>query len=379
MKKPSWILNWVQASETVTDLYLYDYIAHKKSYNWLTGETGEEITAQDIVTGLADVATPEIVVRINSGGGDAAEGVAIAQAIKDERSRGRHISCQIDGICASAAVNVALACSPVRIPRNAYMMIHDPACNQDGLFTARELRKGADQLDVVKRGIVSGYAERTGLSDREIARMMAAETWMTGEEAVASHFADELLESPVTIQRDAATHNLLLNGCMVNSVAFEDMPEPLKAAQDTKISKGGTVMEIKNLEDLKTAYPDLCAQLENSARQEGQAEERERLQAIDDVAGVVSPELLNAAKYGEPTDAKDLLFKAAKAGELVNKAGAAVLAGMAKDAEPVNQVEGLANGGAVNTMTEAERKRAEAENMVTRALNRAGLNKKKEA
>ena len=79
-------------------------------------------------------------------------------------------------------------------------------------------------------------------------------------------------------------------------------------------------MEIKNLEDLKTAYPDLCAQLENSARQEGQAEERERLQAIDDVAGVVSPELLNAAKYGEPTDAKDLLFKAAKAGELVNKA-----------------------------------------------------------
>ena len=56
-----------------------------------------------------------------------------------------------------------------------------------------------------------------------------------------------------------------------------------------------------------------------------------------------------------------------------------MLAGMAKDAEPVNQVEGLANGGAVNTMTEAERKRAEAENMVTRALNRAGLNKKKEA
>ena len=379
MKKPSWILNWVQASETVTDLYLYDYISHEKTVDLETGEAGPEITAQEIIDQLAAVPTQEIVVHINSGGGDATEGVAIAQALKDARGKGKRISCQVDGLCASAAVNVALACSPVRIPRNAYMMIHDPACFQVGLFTASEMRKSADQLDAVKRGIVAGYAERTGLPGREIARMMAAETWMTGEEAVASHFADELLESPVTIQRDAATHNLLLNGCMVNSVAFEDMPEPLKAAQDTKISKGGTVMEIKNLEDLKTAYPDLCAQLENSARQEGQAEERERLQAIDDVAGVVSPELLNAAKYGEPTDAKDLLFKAAKAGELVNKAGAAVLAGMAKDAEPVNQVEGLANGGAVNTMTEAERKRAEAENMVTRALNRAGLNKKKEA
>ena len=88
----------------------------------------------------------------------------------------------------------------------------------------------------------------------------------------------------MTIQRDVTTHNLLLNGCMVNSVAFEDMPEPLKAAQDTKSPKEETAMEIKNLEDLKTAYPDLCAQLENSARQEGQTEERERLQAIDDVA-----------------------------------------------------------------------------------------------
>lgn len=367
----------MQQSEEVTDLYLYDYISHEKSVDRETGEAGPEITAQEIIDQLAAVPTQEIVVHINSGGGDATEGVAIAQALKDARGKGKRISCQVDGLCASAAVNVALACSPVRIPRNAYMMIHDPACVQVGLFTASEMRKSADQLDAVKRGIVAGYAERTGLSNREIARMMAAETWMTGEEAVAAHFADELLEEPVTIQRDFSTQNLMLNGHMVNIAPFDHIPEPLEAARP--FEKEENILEIKNLEELKAAYPELCSQLENAARQEGQAQERERLQAIDDVAGAVSPELLNAAKYGEPTDAKDLLFKAAKAGELVNKAGAAVLAGMAKDAEPVNQVEGLANGGTVNTMTEAERKHAEAENMVTRALNRAGLNKKKEA
>ena len=249
----SWILNWVKESDQVTDLYIYDYISHEKSYDWERGKPGPEVTAQEIVDQLAAVPTQEIVVHINSGGGDATEGVAIAQALKDARGKGKRISCQVDGLCASAAVNVALACSPVRIPRNAYMMIHDPACVQVGLFTASEMRKSADQLDAVKRGIVAGYAERTGLSNREIARMMAAETWMTGEEAVAAHFADELLEEPVTIQRDFSTQNLMLNGHMVNIAPFDHIPEPLEAARP--FEKEENILEIKNLEELKAAYP----------------------------------------------------------------------------------------------------------------------------
>ena len=362
----SWILNWVKESDQVTDLYIYDYISHEKSYDWERGKPGPEVTAQEIVDQLAGITTPEIVVHINSGGGDATEGVAIAQAFKDARARGRRISCQIDGLCASAAVNVALACSPVRIPRNAYMMIHDPACVQVGLFTASEMRKSADQLDAVKRGIVAGYAERTGLSNREIARMMAAETWMTGEEAVAAHFADELLEEPVTIQRDFSTQNLMLNGHMVNIAPFDHIPEPLEAARP--FEKEENILEIKNLEELKAAYPELCSQLENAARQEGQTHERQRLQAIDEVAGIVGEELVNAAKYTQPTDAKELLFQAAKDGQLVNRAGAAVLAGFEKDAQVVNRVGGFANGGVAQSASPEQAKKAEAEAAAAKAF-----------
>ena len=359
-------MNWVQQSEEVTDLYLYDYISHEKSVDRETGEAGPEITAQEIIDQLAAVPTQEIVVHINSGGGDATEGVAIAQALKDARGKGKRISCQVDGLCASAAVNVALACSPVRIPRNAYMMIHDPACVQVGLFTASEMRKSADQLDAVKRGIVAGYAERTGLSNREIARMMAAETWMTGEEAVAAHFADELLEEPVTIQRDFSTQNLMLNGHMVNIAPFDHIPEPLEAARP--FEKEENILEIKNLEELKAAYPELCSQLENAARQEGQTHERQRLQAIDEVAGIVGEELVNAAKYTQPTDAKELLFQAAKDGQLVNRAGAAVLAGFEKDAQVVNQVGGFANGGVAQSASPEQAKKAEAEAAAAKAF-----------
>lgn len=367
-------MNWVQRSEEVTDLYLYDYISHEKSVDWETGEAGPEITAQEIIDQLAAVPTQEIVVHINSGGGDATEGVAIAQALKDARGKGKRISCQVDGLCASAAVNVALACSPVRIPRNAYMMIHDPACVQVGLFTASEMRKSADQLDAVKRGIVAGYAERTGLSNREIARMMAAETWMTGEEAVAAHFADELLEEPVTIQRDFSTQNLMLNGHMVNIAPFDHIPEPLEAARP--FEKEENILEIKNLEELKAAYPELCSQLENAARQEGQTHERQRLQAIDEVAGIVGEELVNAAKYTQPTDAKELLFQAAKDGQLVNRAGAAVLAGFEKDAQVVNQVGGFANGGVAQSASPEQAKKAEAEAAAAKAFNAIDPNKK---
>lgn len=353
---------------------MYDYISHEKTVDWKTGEAGSEITAQEIIDQLAAVPTQEIVVHINSGGGDATEGVAIAQALKDARGKGKRISCQVDGLCASAAVNVALACSPVRIPRNAYMMIHDPACFQVGLFTASEMRKSAEQLDAVKRGIVAGYAERTGLSNREIARMMAAETWMTGEEAVTAHFADELLEEPVTIQRDFSTQNLMLNGHMVNIAPFDHIPEPLEAAKPSP--KEEETMEIKNLEDLKAAYPDLVAQLVDAAKLEGQTQERQRLQAIDQVASVVSPELLDAAKYEKPVDARDLLFQAAKEGQLVNRTGAAVLAGFAQDAQTVNAVGGFANSGAAPGLSPEQAKKAQAEAAAAKAFNAIDPNKK---
>ena len=361
-------MNWVQQSEAVTDLYLYDYISHEKSVDWETGAPGPEITAQEMVEQLSAVTTPEIVVHINSGGGDITEAVAIAQALRDARNRGREISCQIDGLCASAAVTVALACHPVRILENAYMMIHDPANILVGLFTAQEMRKKADALDTVKRGIVSGFVQRTGLADREIIRMMAAETWMTGEEAVAAHFADELMEEPVTIQRDTATQNLLLNGRMVNSVAFDSLPEPLKAAEPENPTKEENILEIKNMEDLKKAYPELVNQLAEESRLEGQAQERQRLQAIDEVAGIVGQELVNAAKYTQPTDVKELLFQAAKGGQLANCAGAAVLAGFEKDAQAVNQVGSFANGGVARNVSPEQAKKAEAEAAAAKAF-----------
>jgi hypothetical protein len=64
----------------------------------------------------------------------------------------------------------------------------------------------ADMLDKVKGSLTAIYVRRTGKSDEEIGALLDAETWMTGAEAVASGFADAVIDAaPVSAKvSDAA-------------------------------------------------------------------------------------------------------------------------------------------------------------------------------
>ena len=109
-------------------------------------------------------------------------------------------------------------------------------------------------------------------------------------------------------------------------------------------------MEIKNIEELRAAYPDLLAQAETAAREEGRAsgmtEERARIQGIEAIQNAVADKnLLNAAKFGEtPMTAEQLALQAMQAQAAI---GAAVLSNIAQDAQDSNAGEVAAgpNGG----------------------------------
>lgn len=91
-------------------------------------------------------------------------------------------------------------------------------------------------------------------------------------------------------------------------------------------------MEIKNLDDLRAAYPDLLAQAECAAQAKGCMEERARMQGIEDIqAAVGDAELVRNAKYGDtPMNAEQLAFAAMKAQAAV---GATVLGGLLSDTQ----------------------------------------------
>lgn len=128
-----------------------------------------------------------IRLRINSPGGDAFEGIAIGNLIKAQK---KPVQVCIDGLAASAASIVAMCGDSIEMSSNAMQMIHNAWAV--GVGNADELRKMADTLDKVSASIAQTYADKTGKSLDEIKAMMAAETWMSAEDAVKGGFATSI-------------------------------------------------------------------------------------------------------------------------------------------------------------------------------------------
>jgi ATP-dependent Clp endopeptidase proteolytic subunit ClpP len=131
----------------------------------------------------------EIDLRLNSPGGSVFDAVAIYNALK--RHNGA-VTVWIDGIAASAASYIAMAGDKVIMPENAFLMIHDPSGVVMG--TAEDMRSTAAALDKVKTSLIQGYAAKSGQTEPEIARLMAAETWLDAGEALALGLVDHVSE-----------------------------------------------------------------------------------------------------------------------------------------------------------------------------------------
>lgn len=128
-------------------------------------------------------------LRLNSPGGSVFDAVAIFNALK--RHAGE-ITVWIDGIAASAASYIAMAGDIIVMPQNAFLMIHDPSGLVMG--TAEDMRSTAEALDKVKGSLIQGYAAKSGKPDAEIAALMAAETWLDAQDALALGLIDRIAE-----------------------------------------------------------------------------------------------------------------------------------------------------------------------------------------
>jgi ATP-dependent Clp protease, protease subunit len=125
-----------------------------------------------------------IDMNVNSPGGDAFEGVAIFNTLKQS---GKPVNVNVVGLAASAASIVAMAGDTVVMNLGTQMMIHGAMALCAGF--AADMRKMADTLDQVSNSIADIYVSETGLSNRRVTEMMAAETWMSADEAVQNGFA----------------------------------------------------------------------------------------------------------------------------------------------------------------------------------------------
>lgn len=154
-------------------------------------------SAEALTTALAGQQDKTVHLHINSPGGDVFEARAMAAAVVAHPAP---VVAHIDGICASAATYLALACSEVRMTDGGLFMVHNSWTFAYG--NKAELRTTADLLDKIDGTIVSDYARKTGASNEQVIAWMDATTWFTAAEALDAKFIDAI--DPNTKQ-DGAT------------------------------------------------------------------------------------------------------------------------------------------------------------------------------
>ena len=184
------------------ELYIYGDV-EGRTFDWENCRyVTSENSAQHFREELAKYPDAErIDIYINSYGGDVFEGTPIYTQLK--RHPARKVV-HVDGFACSIASVIAMAGDEVIMPRNTLMMIHNMWVRACG--NAAELRKTADDLDVINAAGRQAYLQKAGdkLSEDQLVEMMDAETWLTAERCVELGLADRLADEDADMSGAAA-------------------------------------------------------------------------------------------------------------------------------------------------------------------------------
>lgn len=295
--------NFIPAAGTKPpELILYGTIASAQSW-WDDRVTPAQFNQE--LAALGDVS--DIIVRINSGGGDVFAANAIYTRLKDHEA---NIIVKIDGWAASAATIIAMAGDTIKIARNGVFMIHDPAMTVWDTFTAQDFEKMAGELKVIKQSIVNSYAMKTKEEPETIEALMEKETWWTGEDAVINGFCDELMfeESQTMVENSS---KIIVNSVPIDISMYKTMPKMLlnnqnKAKKEEKKEEhhmeNTDTNKITTVEALETQYPDLVGSIRNQAVEQ----ERTRIKNIQAMALEGFEDIIQAAMFEKPISAEQV-------------------------------------------------------------------------
>lgn len=132
----------------------------------------------------------ELLVRINSPGGDVSEGIGIFHVLKNFDAK---IVCRIEGIAASAASLIAMAGDRIEMCTGTFLLIHEPHAETIG--TSSELTALASDLEKMTKSFAEIYALRSGQSEDFVEQLMAEDRLMSAEEALSLGFCDEIIKN----------------------------------------------------------------------------------------------------------------------------------------------------------------------------------------
>ncbi len=281
------------------------------------------VEAYDIRQQLNDANGEDIEVDISSEGGSDFEGVEIYNLFSDYKRENPNAGmiCNIKSLAASMGSYIAInnIFDLVTTEDNASMMIHNPLNMVVGDFQV--MRKNADFLERLAKMMSRAYSDRSGKSIDEIQKMMNEETWLFGSEIVESGFADEVIKTESTKDKDEAlafattqfeSTKLKMQRTEMSEKEFDKAVAMmgLKPAQQPIAQKPKQEEIIMNEKELQAKYPDI----HKAVMQKGIEQEKARVSSLlemkakkdFDGIGAIHERIESGIKNGETMTAVEI-------------------------------------------------------------------------
>jgi len=221
----------------------------------LFDEIGGWGTTPDMIARELDFANGEdIEIRVNSGGGDVFDGIAIYNFLKNYKGS---VSVVVDGIAASIASIIALAGDSLTMNEGAFFMIHNPWSGMMG--ESEDFRKQADLLDGIRDQLLGIYERATGLERDKIQSMMDDETWLNADQAIEMGFATGKQES-IKVAANLDKTKYIFNNVPMELKKMNKKEDVIHNEVAEKVESGEIELEETPLDEVKAALEEPTAE-----------------------------------------------------------------------------------------------------------------------
>lgn len=189
---------------------------------------------------IANAKTREIIVNINSYGGDVNEGISIHDLLAEHRAS---VTTRVHGFTASAATVVAQAGDKREISANSLYLVHRASIGAMG--NVHDMVQAVKDLITVDQRIISIYAKRSGKTEAEVEALMDRVNgdgeWLTAEEAKEFGLVDNIFEPMKAVAmvtgKDLAPFGLPEIPTNKIKMTIEDVKAAVQSAVDGAIER----------------------------------------------------------------------------------------------------------------------------------------------
>jgi ATP-dependent Clp protease protease subunit len=181
--------------------------------------------AKDFRAALDGVQSNNLLVDVNSVGGDVFAGLGIYNMLRSwAAAEGRTVTTRVTGLAASIASVIVLAGDKRQMPKNSFAMIHSPMTVAGG--TEEDLREAADVLAKIKGSMRGIYTDRMGADEAKVNDLLAKDSWLTADEALEAGFATEITDAvEATARYDVPKLELPAGATLFKAKAPVDPPQ----------------------------------------------------------------------------------------------------------------------------------------------------------